>query len=145
MAEEYEYYQGRYTGAQVDELLGKVDGKLNKPLEEGEEGYVLHVDGDGNPYWGSGTPEFNIHNLTTENNTADDDEIAIYDASASSHRKTSWSNIKAKLKAYFDNIYGSYSKPSGGIPYSDLNPNIVATDDEVQVIIDGEEDSGDGG
>lgn len=107
--------------------------------------------------WDAGSGEgFDIHTLTTENSLADSDEMAFHDVSASTPRKTTWSNIKAKLKAYFDTVYnkvtktseltndsgfltshqslsgyateqwvtnkgyGTYTKPSGGIPKSDL-------------------------
>lgn len=101
---------------------------------------------------------FDIHALTTENAIADADELPFYDASASCQRKTTWQNVKAKLKGYFDTVYlgagaltgyatqawvnaqgfitslvgyatevwvqsqgyGTYSKPTGGIPKTDL-------------------------
>ena len=55
----------------------------------------------------------NTHNLTTENDIADADELAFYDTSASARRKTAWSNIKAKLKTYFDTLYIGASALSG--------------------------------
>lgn len=42
---------------------------------------------------------------TNESNIADADYFPFYDTSASGRRKTLWSNIKAKLKAYFDTLY----------------------------------------
>lgn len=44
---------------------------------------------------------------TAETALADGDYIPFYDASASAKRKTLWSNIKAKLKSYFDSIYAT--------------------------------------
>lgn len=52
-----------------------------------------------------GGGSFNIHALTAENNIADADETPFYDASAAAQRKTTWANVKAKLKAYFDTLY----------------------------------------
>lgn len=48
---------------------------------------------------------FNIHSLTAEDELADADELPFYDDSAQGQRKTTWQNIKAKLKAYFDELY----------------------------------------
>ena len=45
---------------------------------------------------------------TNEAGIVDDDYIPFYDTSASGKRKTLWSNIKAKLKAYFDTIYATF-------------------------------------
>lgn len=42
---------------------------------------------------------------TTETTLDTGDYIPFYDVSASARRKTTWSNIKAKLKSYFDGIY----------------------------------------
>lgn len=42
---------------------------------------------------------------TTESTLADNDNIPFYDTSATAKRKTSWSNIKSKLKSYFDLLY----------------------------------------
>ena len=44
---------------------------------------------------------------TTEANLADADTVPFYDDSASGKRKSTWANIKAKLKAYFDTIYST--------------------------------------
>lgn len=46
-----------------------------------------------------------IHEFVTENDIADADEVGFYNLSAGNERKTTWANIKAKLKAYFDNLY----------------------------------------
>ena len=48
---------------------------------------------------------FDIHSLRNEDNVVDADETPFYDASADAQRKTTWSNVKAKLKAYFDTLY----------------------------------------
>lgn len=44
---------------------------------------------------------------TAETDLQDADYIPFYDASALGKRKTLWSNIKAKLKSYFDGIYAT--------------------------------------
>lgn len=46
---------------------------------------------------------------TAETNLADGDYVPFYDTSATAKRKTLWSNIKAKLKDYFDGIYATIS------------------------------------
>jgi hypothetical protein len=45
--------------------------------------------------------------LPAEINIADEDAIPFYDASETAHRKTPWSNIKAKLKTYYDTMYAA--------------------------------------
>lgn len=46
---------------------------------------------------------------TAETTLADDDYIPFYDTSASGKRKSLWSNIKSKLKTYFNSYY-NYSE-----------------------------------
>ena len=43
--------------------------------------------------------------LTAETALDDGDYMPFYDTSATGHRKTLWSNVKAKLKSYFDGLY----------------------------------------
>lgn len=43
---------------------------------------------------------------TAETSLADDDKFPFYDTSASGKRSSTWTNIKAKLKSYFDTLYG---------------------------------------
>ena len=45
----------------------------------------------------------------TEATLADDDKVPFYDTSASGKRNSTWANIKAKLKAYFDTVYATIS------------------------------------
>lgn len=42
---------------------------------------------------------------TAETDLVDGDYVPFYDSSATAKRKTLWSNIKAKLKSYFDGVY----------------------------------------
>lgn len=56
--------------------------------------------------------------LTTETTLADNDQFPFYDTSASDHRKTLWSNIKAKLKTYFDSLYAAVSHTHSYLPLS---------------------------
>lgn len=59
---------------------------------------------------------------TAETDLADADKVPFYDDSATAKRSTTWSNIKAKLKTYFDEIYStvrtSLAKASGGTDLS---------------------------
>ena len=52
---------------------------------------------------------------TAETTLADSDKFPFYDASASGKRSSTWSNIKSKLKTYFDSYYTAKSTvPTGG-------------------------------
>lgn len=57
--------------------------------------------------------------LSAETALVDADTLPFYDASASAGRKTTWSNLKSILKAYFDDLYTAalllltgYTKPA---------------------------------
>lgn len=84
------------TGQDILTALGDI--KRNLPQGGGSNGY---------------TPTD-----ATEATLADDDKVPFYDTSASGKRNSTWANIKAKLKAYFDGIYAAdtaqnVSYPSG--------------------------------
>ena len=49
---------------------------------------------------------------TAETDIQDADYFPFYDTSATAKRKTLWSNIKAKLKAYFDTVYATLASPA---------------------------------
>lgn len=44
---------------------------------------------------------------STESTLANDDYVPFYDTSATAKKKSTWSNIKSKLKAYFDTLYAT--------------------------------------
>ena len=52
-----------------------------------------------------GTGNYYSPNDTAETDIDDADYFPFYDSSASGKRKSLWSNIKAKLKTYFDTLY----------------------------------------
>lgn len=57
----------------------------------------------------SGTLDPYVPTDSAETAIADNDYFPFYDTSASGKKKTLWSNIKAKLKTYFDTIYSTFS------------------------------------
>lgn len=71
---------------------------------------------------GGGTSNGYSPTDATEATLADDDKMPFYDTSASGKRNSTWANIKAKLKAYFDGIYSTFSGA-----YADLTgkPNLT--------------------
>ena len=54
-------------------------------------------------------------NLTASTVLDDADYIPYYDTSITTNKKTLWSNIKAKLKTYFDTLYAALSHTHGNI------------------------------
>jgi hypothetical protein len=54
-------------------------------------------------------------NLSTDTTLVDADTFPFYKASTMVNRKSTWSNIKAKLKAYFDTLYAALSHTHGNI------------------------------
>lgn len=80
---------------------------------------------------------------TAETDLQDTDYVPFYDTSASGKRNTLWSNIKAKLKAYFDNVYATLDSPAfTGTPTaptaaSGTNTTQIATTAFVKTAIDG--------
>ncbi|MBP5594149.1 MAG: hypothetical protein J6Y02_02115 [Pseudobutyrivibrio sp.] len=66
---------------------------------------------------------------TTEATLSDTDKFPFYDASASGKRHSTWSNIKAKLKTYFDSYYQPKSTVRGGAV------NLPALDPEASTYI----------
>ena len=72
----------------------------------------------------TGTGNYYSPNDTAETAIADNDYFPFYDTSAMAKKKTLWSNIKAKLKTYFDGIYSTFSGS-----YDDLSdkPGVVST------------------
>ena len=65
-------------------------------------------------------------NDTAETDIADADYFPFYDSSASAKRKSLWSNIKAKLKTYFDDIYRK--EPHNYLVISSLVDNTTLAD-----------------
>lgn len=54
-------------------------------------------------------------NLTASTVLDDADYIPYYDTDQAANKKTLWSNIKAKLKTYFDTLYAALSHTHGNI------------------------------
>lgn len=86
----------------AEQILGLI-GDLDN-LETPTRDNLVHAINDAYN-GGGGGGSFDIHALRLENAIADADETPFYDLSANASRKTTWSNIKAKLKTYFDTVY----------------------------------------
>lgn len=67
----------------------------------------------------------------TETAFADDDKVPFYDTSASARKNSTWANIKAKLKAYFDTIYGSVTGVKGDSESTYRTGNVNITPDNI--------------
>ena len=57
---------------------------------------------------------------TAETTIDDGDYFPFYDTSATAKRKSLWSNIKAKLKTYFDTLYATIATVNGKADLTDL-------------------------
>ena len=68
---------------------------------------------------------------TAETTLADADKFPFYDDSASAKRSSTWSNIKSKLKTYFDTLYSTVktreTPASGGTTLSLVNTGDMYT------------------
>lgn len=87
-----------------------ISGKADK-VSGATSGNLAGLDSNGN-LTDSGYAPSNFYQVSdsAETGIVDDDYFPFYDTSASGHKKSTWSNIKAVLKAYFDNIYATVSK-----------------------------------
>lgn len=80
-----------------------------------------------------------VENIKTYRMTFSDNTYFDYNVADG---EVSLSLLEETVQDIYEDVDAKYEKPDTGIPYSDLNPNIVATDEEVQAIIDGEESIG---
>lgn len=71
--------------------------------------------------------DVNSNRNIEENNIDDTDVFQFYDTSVTSERKTKWSNIKSKIKAYLDNSYVLLSSRgvANGIATLDSNSKVM--------------------
>ena len=119
------------TNPQVDEII-KYDGTgwVNGPGGSAAHGdmekrnydpndYGTYVEGAANITDGTNNLSYSDINTalgkkydstdSAETTIDDNDAFPFYDTTASGTRKTLWSNIKEKLRAYFDNVYSTFS------------------------------------
>lgn len=94
------------------DLVGQIYQYTGTTTSTYTHGYFYECKNNGGTYsWvnistGSSTDVDAYHSSdTAETSIADNDYIPFYDTSASSKKKSLWSNIKSVLKTYFDGIY----------------------------------------
>ena len=94
------------------DLVGQIYQYTGTTTSTYTHGYFYECKNNGGTYsWvniptGGSTDVDAYHSSdTAETSIADNDYIPFYDTSASSKRKSLWSNIKSVLKTYFDGIY----------------------------------------
>ena len=93
--------------------------------QEGDvaEGQVFYK-GDGSRSVGTGN--YYSPNDTAETDIQDADYFPFYDDSATAKKKSLWSNIKAKLKTYFDTLYVSWNDNAIIGAHNFFNKNYVS-------------------
>ena len=87
----------------MESLAAKAN--LNQGAENAGKYWKVADDGSLVLTEGGSEGSFSIHGLTEELEIAEEDELPLYDASAKGQRKTTWQNLKAKLKLFFDDLY----------------------------------------
>lgn len=105
--------QGHATAAQITKLDGIEAGSTKYP-DTGEQAFLDadHTKLDGVEAGADVTDAVNvgssIHGVTNKATPVDADKVPLIDTEAANVLKTStWANIKAFLKTYFDTLYGS--------------------------------------
>lgn len=99
------------TKLDVESTLYGVNTELGKKADKvasATSGHLAGLDANGN-LTDSGVVADDVYVTTdTAETTIDDaDYFPFYDTSATAKKKTLWSNIKEKIKAYFDSIYAT--------------------------------------
>ena len=92
---------------EITEIKQDVNDKVEVNQGSANKGKYLGIDDNGNVVPLDPPTEFNIHNLTDKSSIADSDEIGVYNVTANSHRKITWTLAKATLKTYFDKAYAA--------------------------------------
>jgi len=105
-------------------MFSSIQNRVSKPDASIPVNYVPTSNGSGDYTWQAqqGGSGLDIHGLTAETDMADADEMPFYDSSASGNRKTTWSNIVAKIKATFTKSDVGLSNVDNVQQYSANNP-----------------------
>lgn len=123
----------------ADGVIPDVSGKLDAPTTAGTQGQVLTSDGEGGQTWedasgGGGTDDYtDLDNKPTINSVTLEGDLSLSDLSIASASDLDGKQAKITASGILKgdgsgNVsaatagtdYGTYSKPSGGIPSSDM-------------------------
>lgn len=112
------------TKLYVEETLNALNDEKADKVSGATNGHLAGLDANGN-LTDSGVVANDVYVTTdtAETNIDDADYFPFYDTSATAKKKTLWSNIKEKIKAYFDSIYATIGLLKDTVGWTGKNLN----------------------